>query len=76
VLGDGAIPAARLATIAAQVLVMTGSGDPHLAGLGGFFDEAADALAACVPGAERRTLTSGHVADPKVVGPVLTRFFR
>jgi hypothetical protein len=42
----------------------------------GFFDRAADAVAAGVPGAERHTFAGqGHVADPKVVAPVLERFF-
>jgi hypothetical protein len=49
--------------------VITGGGE-------GFFEEAADAIAAGVPNAERLTLEGqAHVADPKVVAPVLERFF-
>jgi hypothetical protein len=41
-----------------------------------FFDQAADAIAASIPRAERLTLAGqGHVADPKVVVPVVERFF-
>jgi hypothetical protein len=42
-----------------------------------FFERAADAVAACVPRAERRTVDGrAHVPDPKTVAPVLERFFR
>jgi pimeloyl-ACP methyl ester carboxylesterase len=68
-IGDGRPPTARLATISRPVLVITGGGE-------GFFEEAADAIAAGVPNAERLTLEGqAHVADPKVVAPVLERFF-
>jgi hypothetical protein len=50
-------------------------------GMGGlppdFFEQAADAIAASVPRAERQTIDGpGHVADPKVLAPVLERFFK
>jgi pimeloyl-ACP methyl ester carboxylesterase len=68
-IGDGRPPTARLATITRPVLVATGGGE-------GFFEQAADAIAADVPKAERLTLEGQtHVADPKVVAPVLERFF-
>jgi pimeloyl-ACP methyl ester carboxylesterase len=68
-IGDGRPPTARLATIIRPVLVATGGGE-------GFFEQAADAIAAGVPKAERLTLEGQtHVADPKVVAPVLERFF-
>ena len=68
-LGDGRPPAERLAAIARPTLVLTGGGDD-------FFGPAADAVAAAVPGADRATLgDQGHVADPKALAPVLTRFF-
>lgn len=78
-MGDGHPPTARLATITRPTLVATGgkSPDPH----GGelppdFFDQAADAIAASIPQAERLTIEGqGHVADPKAVAPVLERFF-
>jgi pimeloyl-ACP methyl ester carboxylesterase len=68
-IGDGRPPTARLATITRPVLVATGGGE-------GFFEQAADAIAVGVPKAERLTLEGQtHVADPKVVAPVLERFF-
>lgn len=78
-LGEGSPPATRLSTIDQPVLVTTGAGvDPHMAGLpGGFFGQAADAIAACLPHAERRTLdVREHIVNAKVLGPVLTGFFR
>jgi hypothetical protein len=74
VLGDGAPPVARLGRLAQPVLVLTGSG---LAGLPGFFDSAADALVAAIPGARRDVVrTAGHVPEPAALVPVLTGFFR
>jgi hypothetical protein len=68
-LGDGLPPTGRLAAIAQPVLVATGGGDE-------FFELAGDAIAASVPGAQRLTIErQGHLADPKVVAPVLERFF-
>jgi Alpha/beta hydrolase family len=79
--GDGRPPTDRLATITRPTLVLTGGVSPDAqVGMGGLpadlFDRAADAIAASVPRAERLTLAGqGHVADPKVVVPVLERFF-
>jgi pimeloyl-ACP methyl ester carboxylesterase len=68
-IGDGRPPTARLATITRPVLVATGGGE-------GFFEQAADAIAADIPQAERLVLEGqAHVGDPKVVAPVLERFF-
>ena len=55
-----------------------GRPDPHLEGLGpGFFDEAADAIAAALPKAERRVIDGEtHVADPQSFAAVLEEFFR
>ena len=79
-LGDGRPPTARLAGITRPTLVATsGAGlDSHMAGLPvGFFDEAADTLAASIPHAERQTIGGQtHVADPKALAPVLERFLR
>jgi pimeloyl-ACP methyl ester carboxylesterase len=78
--GDGRPPTDRLATITRPTLVLTGGVSPDAqVGMGGLpadlFDRAADAIAASVPRAERLTLAGqGHVADPKVVVPVLERF--
>ena len=69
-LGDGRLPTARLATITQPTLVATGGGAD-------FFEQAADAIAADLPQAERLTLEGqGHVVDPKALAPVLERFFR
>jgi pimeloyl-ACP methyl ester carboxylesterase len=68
-LGDGRPPTARLARITQPVLVATGGGD-------GFFEQAADAIAASVPHAERLVLEGqAHTVDPKTLVPVLGRFF-
>jgi pimeloyl-ACP methyl ester carboxylesterase len=67
VLGDGSVPAALLATIRQPTLVATGGS--------GFFDEAADAIAAAVPDARREVFAGeSHVADPQVVAAALVRF--
>jgi pimeloyl-ACP methyl ester carboxylesterase len=68
-LGDGQPPTDRLAQITQPTLVATGGGDE-------FFTQAADAVAANVPRAERRVIEGqGHVVDPKAFAPVLERFF-
>jgi pimeloyl-ACP methyl ester carboxylesterase len=71
-------PTSRLATIACPVLVATGGAvDRHTSGLGpNFFHAAADAIAASVPNAQRVVLDGQtHVPDPRVLAPVLERFF-
>lgn len=78
-LGEGPPPADRLATVAQPVLLTTGAtADPHSAGLPvDFFGAAADATAALLPDARRRTFeVAGHVADPAVLGPLLADFYR
>jgi pimeloyl-ACP methyl ester carboxylesterase len=77
-LGDGQPPTARLATITRPILVATGGASPDsfVGGGGGFFDRAADAIAASIPQAERLTLAGQtHMVDPKALAPVLERFF-
>ena len=80
-MGDYRPPTARLASIKQPVLVATGGVRPDArVGMGGlppdFFEQAADAIAASVPRAERANFEGqGHVADPKAVAPVLERFF-
>lgn len=70
VLGDGRAPTARLQTVMQPTLVATGGGS------GGLFEQGADAIAAALPHAERRTFEGqGHVVDPKTFAPVLRRFF-
>ncbi|MEJ3742659.1 alpha/beta fold hydrolase [Actinomycetes bacterium KLBMP 9797] len=76
-LGDGRPPAERLARITQPTLVATGAmPDPHAGGLQpGFFDEAADAIAATIPKAERLVIEGQtHVADPRVLSSALERF--
>jgi pimeloyl-ACP methyl ester carboxylesterase len=71
-------PTARFATITRPTLVATGGASPDsfVGGGGDFFEQAADAIAASIPQAQRQTLEGqGHVADPKAVVPVLERFF-
>ncbi|HZD74485.1 MAG TPA: alpha/beta hydrolase [Actinomycetota bacterium] len=68
-IGDEHPPTARLARIRPPTLVATGEGND-------FFAQAADAIVASIPRAERLTLAGqGHVADPKVVATTLERFF-
>lgn len=77
-LGDGAPPAARLALVAQPVLLTTGASiDANMAGLPtDFFGAAADATASLLPNARRTTIElPGHVADPAVLGPILTAFY-
>lgn len=76
-LGDGRPPTARLATIAQPTLVATGDDRPRDApGWVLALDEAADAIAASIPRAERRTIPGqGHVVDPSTFAPVLVDFF-
>jgi pimeloyl-ACP methyl ester carboxylesterase len=76
-LGNGHPPTARLATITRPTLVATGrSPDPHMGGSPIDFDQAADAIAASIPQAERQSIEGqSHVADPKAVAAVLERFF-
>jgi pimeloyl-ACP methyl ester carboxylesterase len=69
-LRDGRPPTERLATITQPTLVATG-------GLANdFFDQAADAIVASIPQAERRVIEGqGHVADPQALAAVLESFF-
>jgi hypothetical protein len=58
--------------------VATGGGSPDsfVGGGGDFFGKAADAIVASIPYAERQTIEGQtHMVDPKVLGPVLERFF-
>ncbi|GAA1860214.1 alpha/beta fold hydrolase [Asanoa iriomotensis] len=71
-LGDGEVPTMLFSAIDQPVLVATGAAGPEPS----FYDTAADALVAALPGAERSVLSRpGHVADPALLGPLLRRFF-
>ena len=77
-LGDGEPPAAELARVTQPTLVATGAvPDPHMAGLPpGFFDTAADVIAATVPNATRKVVKGqSHVAAPATMALVLKEFF-
>ena len=77
-LGDGRPPVTRLARITRPTLVATGVGARE-AGAPDWvraLDEAADAVAASIPHAERVTVEGQmHVIEPKTFAPVLARFF-
>jgi pimeloyl-ACP methyl ester carboxylesterase len=77
-LGTGQPPIDRLATIRQPVLVLTGDERPPGAARWVLaLDEAGDAIATAIPGAERETLVGqGHVADPDAVAARLLGFFR
>jgi pimeloyl-ACP methyl ester carboxylesterase len=66
----GPPPTDRLAMIAQPTLVATG-------GNNNWFEQAADAVVASLPRAERQVIKGqGHVVDPKVMAAVLTGFFK
>lgn len=78
VLGDGRPPSTRLARITQPTLVLTGSVlSPHMARLRpDTFRRAADAIAASIPDAERRTIEGQtHMVDKSALVPVLEEFF-
>jgi pimeloyl-ACP methyl ester carboxylesterase len=77
-MGDNRPPTARLAKITRPTLVATGGASPDsfVGGGGDFFAQAADAIAASMPQAERQTIEGQtHQVDPKVLASVLGRFF-
>jgi pimeloyl-ACP methyl ester carboxylesterase len=77
-LGDGPPPAQLLASVKQSVLLTTGATiDPHSTGLPlDFFGAAADATTALLHDARHVTIeVPGHVADPNLLGPVLTDFY-
>jgi pimeloyl-ACP methyl ester carboxylesterase len=77
-MGDNRPPSDRLARITRPTLVAVGGGSPDsfVAGGGDFFARAADAIAAGIPRAQRLTVEGQtHMVDPKVLAPVLERFF-
>ena len=68
--GDGVVPATRLGSIAAEVLVMDGGASPAWAA------RAAEAVVKVVPGARRFTVAGqDHNVDPEVLAPHLIDFF-
>jgi pimeloyl-ACP methyl ester carboxylesterase len=70
VLGNGSVPIEAAQAANMPVLVMNGSESPS------YLYEAAEALARAMPHATWKTLEGlTHVADPKVLAPVLREFF-
>jgi hypothetical protein len=77
-MGDNRPPADRFARISQPVLVATGgaSAESFVGGGGGFFDNAADAVVATLPHAERTSIPGQwHQVDPKALAPFLVRFY-
>jgi Alpha/beta hydrolase family len=77
-LGNGQPQLDRLATIRQPVLVLTGDDrPPDAARWIHALDDAADAIAAAIPAAQRMTLKGqSHVADPDVVTSCVAQFLR
>ncbi len=79
--GDGQPPADRLAAIRQPALVATGgvpaSSRPGMKGMPpDFYDRAADAIAACIPRAQRLVFDGrSHEPDPAETAQALGRFF-
>jgi pimeloyl-ACP methyl ester carboxylesterase len=70
IVGDGSMPAARLATISVPTLAVDGGASPPWA------RNAVAAVAAAVPGAQRLTIEGqDHAVAPDALAPVLIEFF-
>jgi pimeloyl-ACP methyl ester carboxylesterase len=70
VMGDGAVPRAAAARVTAPALVLDGGDSPA------FKHTAADALAAALPRAQRRTLEGQSTQVPsEIMAPILKSFF-
>jgi pimeloyl-ACP methyl ester carboxylesterase len=70
IMGDGAVPTERLASITVPTLVMAGGASPA------FMQDAAQAVARALPDAQLRTLAGQtHEVAPEVLAPVLGEFF-
>jgi len=70
IMGDGSVPAERLASITVPTLVMNGGASPA------FMHNAAQVVAHALPNAKLRTLEDQtHEVAPEVLAPVLEKFF-
>jgi pimeloyl-ACP methyl ester carboxylesterase len=70
-MGDGSVPADRLASITVPTLVLDGGASPE------FMRDAAQTAANALPNAQRRTLEGQtHEVAPDVLAPVLIEFFK
>jgi pimeloyl-ACP methyl ester carboxylesterase len=71
IMGDGSVPAERLASITVPTLVIDGGASPA------FMHNAAQAVAHALPNAQHRTLEGQmHDVAPEVLAPVLVKFFK
>ncbi len=69
-MGDGSVPADRLASLTVPTLVIDGGASPA------FMQSAAQAVALALPNARRRTLEGQtHEVAPEALAPVLVEFF-
>jgi pimeloyl-ACP methyl ester carboxylesterase len=70
IMGNGAVPAERLASIAVPTLVIAGGASPA------FMHNAARAVAHALPNAQYRTLEGQtHEVAPEALAPLLVEFF-
>lgn len=70
IVGDGALPAERLAAVPVPTLVIDSNGSPD------WLRQAALTVAGAVAGAQHRSLDGGfHAVPPQTLGPVLASFF-
>jgi hypothetical protein len=77
-MGTGQPPVDRLARIGQPTLVAMGgaSAESFVGGGGDFFGQAADAIVAAIPHAQRMTVEGQtHMVDPRALAPVLRPFF-
>jgi pimeloyl-ACP methyl ester carboxylesterase len=71
IMGDGAVPTQRMASIRIPTLVMAGGASPA------FMSEAAQAVAHALPNAQLRILEEQtHDVAPEILAPVLAAFFK
>lgn len=71
IMGDGSVPAERLASLTVPTLVIDGGASPM------FMQNAAQAVAHALPNGQHRTLEGQtHDVAPEVLAPVLVEFFK
>jgi pimeloyl-ACP methyl ester carboxylesterase len=71
IMGDGSVPAERLASITVHTLVVAGGASPE------FMDTAAQAVAHAMPNAKHSTLEGQtHDVAPQALAPMLVEFFQ
>ena len=71
IMGDGSVPAERLASVTVPTLVIDGGASPE------FMHNAAQAVANALPNARCRTLAGQtHDVAPDILAPVLIEFFK